>query len=347
MKTSSNALGRSILIWLSAIPVSAIAHHGISAKFDTQASIEISGEINEVTWRNPHVLFTINVTDDDGQQALWSAETLSTSMMRKNAISQDVLRPGEQVIIAGLPSLYGENDIYPTNMLLADGREIVFNASVEPRWSDAVVGRSGPNNALEGDTSVPELGIFRVWSSTSATPAYYSSLNIDSNPLSARARARTRPEGERRDQGTAATECSPKGMPSAMAAPYPIEFVRQGENIVLRMEEYDAVRVIRMNAGGNNDALPPALLGNSTGRWEGDTLVVTTKNVSSPSMGGGVRISPAAEFVERFTASPDGSQLNYTMTITDASMLDEPVELTKFWLYVPGVTVQTYGCIQG
>ena len=64
-------------------------------------------------------------------------------------------------------------------------------------------------------------------------------------------------------------------------------------------------------------------------------------------MGGGVRISPAAEFIERFTASPDGSQLNYTMTITDESMLDEPVELTKFWLYVPGVTVQTYGCIQG
>ncbi len=345
MKSSSNAFGRSILVWLSAIPVSAIAHHGISAKFDTQASIEITGEINEVTWRNPHVLFTINVTDDDGQQALWSAETLSNSMMRKNAISQDVLRPGQQVIIAGLPSLYGENDIYPTNMLLADGREIVFNGTVEPRWSDAVVGRSGPNNAQEGDTSVPELGIFRVWSSTSATPAYYSSLNFDSNPLSAR--ARTRPEGERRDQGTTATECSPKGMPSAMAAPYPIEFVQQGEDIVLRMEEYDAVRIIRMNAGSNSDALPPALLGNSTGRWEGDTLVVTTKNVSSPSMGGGVRISPAAEFVERFTASPDGSQLNYTMTITDASMLDEPVELTKFWLYVPGVTVQTYGCIQG
>jgi hypothetical protein len=343
MKFSFTPRGCSVAVWLLAIPISAIAHHGISAKFDTQASIEIAGEINEVTWRNPHVLFTINVTDDDGQLALWSAETLSTAMMRKNAISQEILRPGEQVVIAGLPSLYGANDIYPTNMLLSDGREIVFNASVEPRWSDAVVGRSGPNHVQEGDTSAPELGIFRVWSTTSATPAYYSNLNFDSNPL----RARTRPAGERREQGTAATDCTPKGMPSAMAAPYPMEFVRRGEDIVLRIEEYDAERVIRMNADGNTDALPPSLLGNSTGRWEGDTLVVTTKNVSSPSMGGGVRISPAAEFVERFTASPDGSRLNYTMTITDASMLDEPVELTKFWLYVPGVTVQTYGCIQG
>ena len=44
-------------------------------------------------------------------------------------------------------------------------------------------------------------------------------------------------------------------MPSAMAAPYPMEFVRRGEDIVLRIEEYDAERVIRMNADGNTDAL--------------------------------------------------------------------------------------------
>ena len=183
---------RIMAIWLLATPALTSAHHGISAKFDTQASIEITGEINEVTWRNPHVLFTINVTDDDGQQALWSAETLSNSMMRKNAISQDVLRPGEQVIIAGLPSLYGENDIYPTNMLLADGREIVFNATVEPRWSDAVVGRSGPNNALEGDSSIPELGIFRVWSSTSGGIKERPRRNVHRKACHRRWRRRTR-----------------------------------------------------------------------------------------------------------------------------------------------------------
>lgn len=331
--------------WLFAVPVSSPAHHGISAKFDTQGSIEIAGVIDEVTWRNPHVLFTITVTNDDGEESLWSAETLSMAMMRRNAISQDALRPGEQVIIAGLPALDGASDIYPTNMLLSDGREIVFNARVEPRWSDAVVGTSGPSSARDGDTSVPELGIFRVWSSTSATPAYYSSLNFDNNPLAARPRTGGA-AGMGQGQGTRATECSPKGMPSAMAAPYPIEFVRRGENIVLRMEEYDAERVIHMDADGNADVQPSPLLGHSTGHWEDETLVVTTTQVSDPSMGGGVRISPAAELVERFTASPDGSRLDYQITISDPG-LPEPVVLEKFWLYVPGVTVQPYDCIPG
>ncbi|HEY5623585.1 MAG TPA: DUF6152 family protein [Gammaproteobacteria bacterium] len=344
MKLSFPGRNKIVLVWIIVVPALASAHHGISAKFDTQASIEITGEIHEVTWRNPHVLFTVTVTNDDGQETLWSAETLSMAMMRRNAISQDTLRPGEQVIIAGLPSLDGANDIYPTNMLLSDGREIVFNARVEPRWSDAVVGTSGPSSAREGDTTVPELGLFRVWSSTSATPAYYSSLNFDNNPLAARPRAVAAGMGQ--GQGTTATECAPKGMPSAMAAPYPMEFVRRGDDIVLRIEEYDAERVIHMTADGDADAQPSALLGYSTARWEGETLVVTTTQISSPSMGGGIRISPAAELVERFTPSPDGSRLDYQIAISDPG-LPEPVVLEKFWLYVPGVTVQPYDCIPG
>ncbi len=186
MKSRFGALARSFLIWLSAIPVSAIAHHGISAQFDNQGDAEIEGVISDITWRNPHVLFDVMATNEDGQEVLWNVETLSMSMMRKNEISRDRLRIGDQVRIAGLPSVRGRNEIYVTNLLLPGGEEIVFNARVEPRWSDQVVGKSGPNYAQEGDTSAPELGIFRAWSSTSATPAYYSSLNFDNNPLAAR-----------------------------------------------------------------------------------------------------------------------------------------------------------------
>ena len=42
----------------------------------------------------------------------------------------------------------------------------------------------------------------------------------------------------------------------------------------------------------------------------------------------------------------DGSRLNYRIIVTDPG-LAEPVELEKFWLYVPGVTVEPYDCIPG
>ena len=212
-----------------------------------------------------------------------------------------------------------------------------------------MAGKPGPNHVLEGDGSEPERGIFRVWSSTSATPAYYSSLNLDNNPLSAPPPTRpapTRPAGEPRGEGATATDCVPKGLPSAMAQPYPMEFVREGGDILLRIEEYDAVRTIHMNADEATAGAPRSLMGYSTGRWGGDTLVVTTTQLRNPRSGGGIRIGEAAELVEHFTASPDGSRLDYRIAITDPG-LTEAVELEKFWLYVPGVTVEPYDCVPG
>ena len=146
--------------------------------------------------------------------------------------------------------------------------------------------------------------------------------------------------------GARLTDCAPKGLPSAMAQPYPMEFVREGANILLRIEEYDAVRRIHMDAVEAPEGAPRSLMGFSTGRWEGDTLVVVTTHLSEPRMGGGIRISETAELVERFAASTDGSRLNYRITVTDPGRA-EPVELEKFWIYVPDVTVEPYDCIPG
>ena len=92
MNTSLLGCGRTAVVCIFAVPALASSRHGISAKFDTRESVEITGLIEEVTWRNPHVLFTPTVTNDDGEEALWSAGTLSMAMMRKNTIDRDLLR---------------------------------------------------------------------------------------------------------------------------------------------------------------------------------------------------------------------------------------------------------------
>ena len=55
-----------------------------------------------------------------------------------------------------------------------------------------------------------------------------------------------------------------------------MELVRDGDDILMRMEEYDAVRRFRMtDAAAGNER--PSLHGTSRGRFDGATLVVTTK----------------------------------------------------------------------
>lgn len=83
-------------------------------------------------------------------------------------------------------------------------------------------------------------------------------------------------------------------------------------------EEFDTVRTIHMNAGSGSRPATPSLLGYSVGRWEGPTLVVTTTGVSWRHFDQvGVPLGTAATIVERFTPTPDGSRLDYEMTVTD------------------------------
>jgi hypothetical protein len=128
-----------------------------------------------------------------------------------------------------------------------------------------------------------------------------------------------------------------------MEQPYPMEFIDQGETVILRLEEYDLVRTIQM--GGDAPDGSATLLGSSLGRWEGDTLVVTTINIDWYYFNQmGVGQSPDAAIEERFSPSSDGSRLNYQLTITDAVTFTEPVTLEKFWLWRPDVEILEFDC---
>jgi hypothetical protein len=141
--------------------------------------------------------------------------------------------------------------------------------------------------------------------------------------------------------------CEPKGMPTIMETPYPVEFVREGDVIRLRMEEYDTVRTIHMSEKVKRESLQRHRLGRSTGRWEGSTLVVTTDGIVWPYLDpSGTPLSPAAMLVERFTPTTDGTRLQYSLVITDPENLTAPVELKRSWVARPNESVKPFRCGQ-
>src|SRR6185436_11330571 len=125
-----------------------------------------------------------------------------------------------------------------------------------------------------------------------------------------------------------------------------LEFVKKGDTILLRLEEYDTVRTIDMT-GAPAVARPKTLLGSSRGSWDGTSLVVTTTGISwtyfDPS---GVPLGPSASIVERFTPSPDGTRLVLDMTVTDAATFTEPIKLQRTWVWRKGETVKPYNCVE-
>jgi len=131
-----------------------------------------------------------------------------------------------------------------------------------------------------------------------------------------------------------------------MEQPYPIEIVRDGDDILLRMEEYDTVRRIKMSTAASSGA-PASLLGDSYGQWDGETLVVTTTNIGYRWFNGtGIPLGPGAAIAERFTLNGDGSRLEYAMTVTDLATFTAPVTRRKAWEWRPGEQVRPYECRQ-
>ncbi len=330
--------------------VAAGAHHSTNLYFDRGDVIEIAGTLTQVEWRNPHTLLIVETTEEDGRQISWQVESRAASQLIRAGLTPDAFQVGEQTRIAGFRGRSDPTAIFLTNILLVDGRELVVSHFSEPRWTDNLVGSTTgfyEASTLEG-LSANANGLFRVWGSDAADRGGDNegrTLWNDSYPLTSDAQAAQAswdPVAE-----NPYIRCL-SGMPAIMDQPYPMEFAQEGDNILLYLEEQDTVRTIYMvaDSSAGNEAGNP--LGYSTGRWDGETLVVTTTNIDWPWFDqAGVPQTDALELVERFSPSADGSALSYQVTATDSAIFTEPVILERRWIWVPGEERIPYNCTSG
>lgn len=330
MRASLSACVFLILSWSGVY-----AHHSFAPFYDRSRVVEVEGVITEVLWQNPHIRFTMTSTDAGGREREWDIETNSVSVVSRQGLSPGIVNVGDLVRIAANTGKRAENALFLTNMLLPTGEEILFSAGA-PRWSRETIGKDIRGSITADPTG--ELGIFRVWTSAGG-------LWNRSYPLTEAARAAQAAWDPVEDEATA--NCEPKGMVFIMEAPYPLEFVDQGDEILLRLEEYDLVRTIFMSSLTDSGEQPGSLLGRSVGHWEGDTLVVETTGINYPHFDKtGIPQTEAVHNEERFSVSADGSRLNYSVTVTDPAIFTKPVVLTKTWVWRPGEQINPYNCRQ-
>lgn len=316
----------------------ASAHHSIAVTFNLDEIVEVQGEVTRILWRNPHVRLNVRTVDEDGRAADWWMEAGAVSRLARWGVAEGTVATGDMVRLAGFPSRRRANELFGLNLLLPDGREIMMDHRSSPRWRDDAIG----GQRLSAGAASASLGFFRVW--TSDGQSY--DIGTDDFPLTDSARA-TR-DAFNPVQNNPLYGCLPKGMPTIMQQPFPMEFVDNGDEIHLRIEEYDLLRVIHMD-GAADSSDPPTILGDSVGRWEGETLVVTTTSIGWPYSFGqiGIPQSDRAELVERFTVVDDGARLRYEVTSTDPATYIEPLTLTKHYLWVPGLEIRLYECTEG
>ena len=123
--------------------------------------------------------------------------------------------------------------------------------------------------------------------------------------------------------------CNYLGMPAMMNARRPLD-IRQGRREVAIQSEVNATpRHIYLNRGHiNPDEFDSTTNGDSVGRWEGDTLVVTTIGLAADKgvtaiPGGGFRTA-TTRLSESYRLFADGSILSVTFTWDDSKVFARP-----------------------
>lgn len=317
---------------------SAGAHHSVNAFFNQSTITELEGTITGVQWRNPHVGFLLQVSAD-GNDEEWQLISSSINSLERSGLTPDMFRIGDEVRVAGWPDRRGRNGLFITNFLMANGVEARMTATnPQPlRWTEP---RETPRPGAVADDNAPagDASIFRVWV---RAEAYRARRPLRFTPAALAARAQWDPLAD-----DPSLDCVPPGMSNAILNPYPIEFIDEGDTIRLRLEEWQSTRIIHMNTGADPRDVPPSPLGYSTGRWEGDSLVITTTRVNWPYLDGdGTPQSENVVMVERFTVSDDGARLDFELTVTDSANLIEPAIWDAVWVWDPRIEIKPYECI--
>jgi hypothetical protein len=129
-----------------------------------------------------------------------------------------------------------------------------------------------------------------------------------------------------RDQGDPEAKCFLPGVPRVTYMPFPFQIVQGPDQIWITYEFGSATRFIPLRK--RVPAPVDSWMGQSEGRWDGETLVVdvTGQNGKSWFDRAGNFMSIATHVVERYTAiSPDA--LMYEATIEDPSLYTRPWKL--------------------
>ena len=107
--------------------------------------------------------------------------------------------------------------------------------------------------------------------------------------------------------------------------------------LAFQNEMIHETRVIPTDGRKNVGATIKSWMGNSVGHWEGDVLVVETRNIKPESVVNGQPLSDEGVLIERFTLS-DANTLDYRMTINDPKVYAAP-----WTLRLPIPREETYG----
>jgi hypothetical protein len=182
-------------------------------------------------------------------------------------------------------------------------------------------------------------------------PRYFVDITVDYKPgeVVLQPQADEIFEGRLKSEGrdSPAAHCKPVGPPELNSVPLPLKIVQTPKLIVILYEHETYSRQVFLDGRKPVEDPLQRSMGYSTGRWDGDTLIVDTVGFSD---GGwldaiGHPHTPALHLIERFRR-PDVGHLTIETTIDDPGAYAKPITYTQPLTLQPDSDLLEYYCTE-
>ena len=316
---------------ICALPVS--AHHS-DAGIDMESIIAFEGVVTDFVWRNPHVYVLIDRVGEDGEAVEWELQMGPTNVMSRRGWRRDTLQSGDRVSVRAHASMSGRAYGIIDSIDKDGGLQLATASGAAPT--------AATTTSLEG----------RWIADRSATMSYPGGFDgffnalLTLNENGRAAQAAYDPLSDENPEATCVGRPTPAALVSTSLYLMEIDIREEEQTVMLRSEWYDEVRTVYMDGREHPDPSERFVTGHSIGWWEGDTLVVDTRNFEdhrSPYQIG-VPSGGQKHVVERYTLNEDGAHIDLEFVLEDPEYLAEPMVHRRQLNYSPHLQMYPGEC---
>ena len=321
---------------------SAIAHHSVAATYDAERTSTVQGIVTQFSFRNPHVVVRLDVTNGDGSVTTWAAEGSAATVLRREGWTTDTLELGQYIQISGWATHDGSPMVTMESVGLLNSDGSIASA-IFGMTEDFSVVYEEPLVELPQDLSAGVPNLSGLWTGQGSPydPPRAPTISFNAAGLAVLTSFDVADDPQ--------IFCDTPGLiRQAGQTPHGIRITQHEDRVVFEYEEYGITREVSLGSVIEDSGVKTHF-GDSIARYENGSLIVESINLLSELIVGvGPRLSDQATVVETYTRvdEPEYGSLMKIQTIAkDPAYLEEDFELINIKIAASDYDFIENGCI--
>ena len=300
-------------------------HHGFAFEFDMEQQGSLAGEITDVRFNNPHVVYLLKVESADGVTEEWQLQTHNVRVMRRLGWDAETIRVDDRIQVSGSLGRGGTRKLSIDSVILADGsRRTPRGGEYADAYTTDEV-NADPDTFYGVTTNSYAVDITGAWTNRYKFRLTVDDLEPKPTPFTDAGRAVYEATEDWQDPSKS---CRSGGLPRSFGTPTTFEILDAGSHYLF--VNGSTARRIWMDGREAPEDLLPSPMGLSRGRWDGEVLLIETTHLLPGWLdGSGLPMSgERTRLVETYAVSADRLTIERRMTIYDP-YYTEPLVRTR------------------